>query len=488
MADLVTPPPEESNSGRVLKGFLAMSASSFLVMGIQLVYAALTSRLLPPSAFGAYAVALSGVGLIGMLGGSSLGQSAARRDHDSAEMDRSLVSLAALVGGVTAIAAIVLAPLWGHIWGNPSSVVMTRLLALGIPLSAVLAVFAGVLRRSGKTSVVAVRTAIGQLTGLVIGLAVVLHTRAAWSLGIASVAGLALSTALLGSSLPHKRLKPMSPTKAVRADVSYAVKAAGMNVLRLSTNQIPVWSISRFAGPNWLGSYNRAMTLVTVPLETLQTSFSYSLFPELRQNGPVFRSPSSFTDILVLVTWPAIFLAGIGYFAVPPLLSLILGGGWEQARALAGVAVLLGAVPIVGVPLAAALEARGQFRAVTLGWFVGTLAIALGAVVTARTASPMPAMVGLLGAASLPMLIFGAVLSRVGLLRLTVYLEGVRAILILQVSLVALFAVGEQLLDSNRVGILAIVVGMVEASALWAVRRRTRCGRIAARHYLPGFR
>ena len=60
-----------------------MTASSFAVMGVQLGYAAITSRLLPPSAFGAYAVALSGVGFIGMLGGSSLGQAAARRDHDS---------------------------------------------------------------------------------------------------------------------------------------------------------------------------------------------------------------------------------------------------------------------------------------------------------------------------------------------------------------------------------------------------------------------
>src|SRR6476619_5402537 len=85
---------------RVLKGFLSMSASSFVVMAIQLGYAAVTSRLMGPSAFGAYAVALSGIGLLGMVGGSSLGVSAARSSDDSESVDRSLVTTAALTGSV----------------------------------------------------------------------------------------------------------------------------------------------------------------------------------------------------------------------------------------------------------------------------------------------------------------------------------------------------------------------------------------------------
>ena len=101
-------------------------------MGMQVGYAAITSRLLPPSAFGAYAVALSGVGFIGMLGGSSLGQAAARRDHDSVHLDRSLVTLALIVGSSTALLAILLAPFWGRLWGVPAAQV-TQVLALGIP-------------------------------------------------------------------------------------------------------------------------------------------------------------------------------------------------------------------------------------------------------------------------------------------------------------------------------------------------------------------
>src|SRR5690348_5765249 len=87
-----------SNPHRVLKGFLSMSASSFGVMAIQVGYAAMTSRLMGPSAFGAYAVALSGMGMLGMVGGSSLGMSAARSADDSESVDRSLITTAALMG------------------------------------------------------------------------------------------------------------------------------------------------------------------------------------------------------------------------------------------------------------------------------------------------------------------------------------------------------------------------------------------------------
>ncbi len=332
MSDLPVSNPEESNSRRVLRGFVAMSASSFGVMAVQLGYAAITSRLLPPSAFGAYAVALSGVGLIGMLGGSSLGQSAARRDHDSVQLDRSLVTLALLFGGTTALVAMLLAPVWGQLWGVPESAPVTRVLALGIPLTALASVLAGILRRGGRTSAVAGRTAIGQLTGMAIGLAAVLSMKTAWSLGVTAVAGAVVTLALLAASLPRERLTPTRPTSASIDEVIYSAKTAGMDLLRYGTNIIAPWSIGRFVGDAGLGGYNRATTVLTLPLEALQRAFTYSLFPELRPGGPASRSSKPLTDIMILVTWPAVIVAGTGFFAAPPLLSLILGPGSGVCR------------------------------------------------------------------------------------------------------------------------------------------------------------
>ena len=328
-----------------------MTASSFAVMGTQLVYAAITSRLLPPSAFGVYAVSLSGVGFVGMLGGSSLGQAASRRNHDSVHLDRSLVTLAVIVGCATALLASVLAPLWGRLWGAPESVLVTRVLTLGIPMTGLASVLAGILRRGGRTSTVAGRTAIGQLAGMAIGLATVLTVKTAWSLGVSAVAGAVATAALLAASLPRERLVPTRPTLASVDDAVYGAKSAGMNLLRSGTNLVAPWSIGRFAGASDLGAYNRATTLLTLPLEAIQRAYSYSLFPELRPGGPASRSSNALTDIIVLAAWPAMFVGGIGYFAAPPFLALLLGPGWEDAESIAGMALLLGVLPMVGVPL-----------------------------------------------------------------------------------------------------------------------------------------
>lgn len=479
-----------SHTSRVLRGFVAMSASSFAVMGLQFGYAAVTSRLLAPSAFGAYAVALSGMGILGMLNGSSLGQAAARRDHDSIQLDRALFTLALLTGLAVAAVAMALAGPWGRLWGIPESDTTTRVLALGSPFAAVAGVLAGILRRHGRTTVVASRTAIGQVVGMAVGIGVVLGTRSAWSLAVASVLGWVMAAALLGVAVGTDRLRLVRPKTEAVAEVVYAAKSAGMDLLRTLTFQLPSWSISRFAGADGLGAYNRAITLITIPLEALHRSFDYALFPELRPKGPVFRSPRAFTDILVLVTWPAVVLGGIGFFAAPPFIGLVLGPGWEEASAMAGLAVLLGVVPMILVPLGSALEALGWFKVAVAGWLLSAVAIGVGAFATFLTSTPTPAILGYLAALVLPIGVYVAVLARHRLLVVGALVAGTWRILLLQVGVSAAILVGLSQVPSGYLSQLALALGVggVELAFLWLVRGRTRFGRLAHERGLPGFR
>ena len=490
MSDVPFPTPEESNSRRVLRGFVAMTASSFAVLGVQLGYAAITSRLLSPSAFGVYAVSLSGVGFIGMLGGSSLGQAASRRDHDSVHLDRSLVALALIVGCATALLAVLLAPLWGRLWGVPESVLVTRVLALGIPLTGLASVLAGILRRRGRTSTVAGRSAIGQLAGMAIGLATILSVKTAWSLGVAAVTGAVISGALLAASLPRERLVPTRPTRASVDDAIYGAKSAGMNLLRSGTNLIAPWSIGRFAGASGLGAYNRATTLLTLPLEAVQRAYSYSLFPELRPGGPASRSSNALTDIVILAAWPALFVGGIGYFAAPPFIALLLGPGWETAESIAGLALLLGVLPMVGVPLGSSLEAIGRFKVVATGWFLSAASIAAGAIGAARSGSPSPAVLGLLGASACASIFYAVVLARAGTLSTSRVLGATKLILGVQATVTVVLAVTTPRVPGGDLMLLAWIalVGALELSILWAIRRRTAFWQVGRSHRLPGFR
>lgn len=477
------------HSRRVLRGFAAMSASSFSVMIIQLGYAAVTSRLLEPSAFGAYAVGLSAVTVLGMFSGSAMGQAAARRGSESSVLDRSLLTLSVITGILVAAIIVVAAPGWGVLWGIPDSTWTTRVLAVGTPFAAVAAVLAGVLRRLGRTTVVASWTAVGQVVGIGVGLIVVATTRLPWSLGVASVTGWALTALLLALAVPRDRLKPIVPSSESIDDVLYSAKTAAMNGLRAATYQLPGWAIGRYVGASSLGAFNRAQTLITIPLQSLQRSFNYSLFPELRPSGPVFRSPRAFTDIMVLIVWAAVVLGSVGFFVAPPFITIVLGPGWEEAAQIAGLAVLLGVVPMVGVPLGSAIEALGWFKVASLAWVLGTGMVAIGVYVTFLNGSPIPAVLGILGSSLVTIIVSGVALSRAGLLWWRDLLFATWVILLAQALLSASLA----LMTSQMDGVVAelvvtAAVGLVELGVLWTLGARTPFGRRARAYRLPGFR
>ncbi len=481
--------PSGIHSRRVLKGFLTMSGTSAAVMVVQLGYAALASRVMGPDAFGAYAVALSGIGILGMAGGSTLGQAAARRPSNSDAGDGALLTAAVLAGTIAATLAFALAPLWAQLWGIPEATSVTRVLALGMPLSAAAGVLAGVFRRFGRTHEVAARSAVGQLLGMGIGLVAVLNVREPWSLAITPVGGSIITCLLLAAGISRARLRPRWPSGQAVEDVIYGSKAAAMNLLRSSSGQVARWSISRFAGAPALGAFNRATTIVTIPLETLQRSFNYALFPELRPGGPVASNPRALTDILILTAWPAVILVPVSYFAAPPILSILLGSNWEAAAQLAGLAALMGVVPMIAVPLASALEALGHFRVTALAWFIGSCVVGAGVVGTIHTHAADPAMIGMIGAEVSLACVAGIALSRRGLLsggrllRAVIPLAGIQVVLTISFSFVAA-AYGP---TSVICLWTACVVAAAETVALLALGDRTVFGAIAKARGLPGF-
>lgn len=453
-------------------GFLAMSANYFWLMALQLLYATVTSRMLSPSDFGSYAVALAGVAIMGVVGGSTLELAAARREHDSPSLDRALVSMAGIIGCAALALAVLLSGPWAHLWGIPDSQDITIALAIGLPFSALQGVFAGVLRRRGMTSSVARLTAIAQSAAVVVGLVSVAWTRSDWTLAVSPVLGSAVSAVALSLRAPRDRRMPGLPSVQSWADLTFAMRSAGMNVLRSSVRTSSTWSIGKACGSATLGSFNRALTLVTVPLESLQRALVYAVFPELRPAGPIVRSAHAFTELMIIVTGPAIIIAGLGVFAAPEFIALVLGPTWEEAASLAGLATLLGVIPMISAPMGTALEAQARFRSTLVAWIVSAMAIIGGVLLTLRSGSPVPAMSGLVvgGLASIPSL--AAPLVRSGLLNLRGWWNGVSRILATQAFFSVLMFLGLEVLPDQRplrAG-LVVAASVLEGAFLWLTR------------------
>jgi O-antigen/teichoic acid export membrane protein len=468
-------PSTNGHRHRIMRAIVAMIASSATVMVLQLIYAAFTSRALSPAAFGAYAVALSAVALLGMVSGSSLGLAAARRSSDSPELDRSLLTLAALISLTSMGGGLALAGLWQQLWNVQGAAGVTRVLMLSIPAVALSEVLAGVLRRAGRTSSVAWMSVASQTVGMAVGIAAVLITRADWSLGVSPVVAGLVGAGLLASAVPADRRAFGRPNASVLMDVVYALKAAGMNLLRYSTYTLPTWGVGRFAGPSALGALNRATSVLVTPLEAVQRALTYSIFPELRPGGPVFQRKGAFTDIAVTITWVAVIMGGIAYFAAPPFLMLLLGPGWELAASLGGLAALLGVVPMLAGLLSSALEALGRFRVTWFGWLLTTATIVVGVITTARYGSPFPAVVGLLLGKLIPVPLYGYALNATDHLDLAMFTRRVSGILVGQAFLCIALAATASVVGVTSPAMLGIVVSVaaLEALVLFLLRTRT---------------
>jgi hypothetical protein len=150
-------------------------------------------------------------------------------------------------------------------------------------------------------------------------------------------------------------------------------------------------------------------------------------------------------------------------------------------------AVLLGVTPAITYPLGSALEALGHFRIAMWAFLASLLAIGAGLWVTSASGSSSPAMAGLLGSAAIQGAVFLVASNHLGILSLVTYWSGIRRVLLVQFGFTVVL-MGVAAFSTGVVELMGLVaVASTELILLWATRRRTAFGRVAAARGLPGF-
>jgi O-antigen/teichoic acid export membrane protein len=199
---------------------------------------------------------------------------------------------------------------------------------------------------------------------------------------------------------------------------------------------------------------------VSVPLESAQRAITTALFPELRPRGPVFAKSGVFQElvgVLIVVSTP---IALYGFVLAPDFTTLILGSGWEEAASWASWASVIAALSLTTVPIGAAFEAQGQFRAATWTWLSRTVVILLAVAVTLLTGDPGVAIAGLAAATFMGMLIQFVLATRMGLLDLPRLLRDVWSTLALCLPFVVAAAAAARLPGLTNLAVLAIGIAL----------------------------
>lgn len=340
------------------------------------------ARLLTPSAFGVYAVALVVHAII--VNVSELGVSAAllRDDDEAVEaaaptvVTIALASSAAL-GALMAASASVLAPLLG----SAAATHAIQVMALTLPLAGISAVPGVLLRRWFRMDLLFVASVANNVVSAIVVIVLALAGLGPLALAWSFVAGQLVSSLIIIVFCPL-RYRPGWDRGQARKLLRFGLPLAGANVLGFSIQNVDYIVVARVLGAGPLGLYTLAFNISGWPQNVISAvvrAVSLPAFARLDQEGK--DMPEQLGKALRIVsrlTFPVcLFLAALSQ----PLVVLVYGPQWAGAsKALLWLAIFASLRTIIEV-FSDYLVALGRTKAVFLVQLVWLPALIVALVV-----------------------------------------------------------------------------------------------------------
>ena len=435
------------------------------VLVAQILYTALTARLISPEGFGAYAAAQALFSLVSYLGLTTLGNAVIRHEGAGKHVAGTAFLLSGSAGALAALVLALVSPAWAGLWEIPDSESVGRLFALVVLMFTVSVVPLALLRKSLRYRRAALIEATGQVAGMVIGVLLALDNASPKALVIGQAAGAGLGAAAALASTRHELVLRFSKLDA-RALLAFTGHVSGQSLVYYAFYTAPSLVISRVFGSAVLGIYSRASVLVTLPTTHLWMGITKTMYPVVsRARGDTPRLQLLIEPAVVGATgliWP-LFAAVAG--AAPIVVAALLGSDFAAVSDLLPPILVFGALNLAYVVAGNPLEVLGYQRIIWryLAIWAAMLAVALG--VAVELDFSVESLLWLVAGVQLliHLLKLGAT-ARIGLLRLIPILRGYGATLLVSGAFFATTRAVEQ--ATSTVGLTGRTVAEVAAVAL----------------------
>lgn len=347
---------------KLLVGAAWMYGAQLATVITQFGYAAVTSRLVGPSTFGAYAIALAVSGLVALLLSGGVTQSVARMKELEISRLRGLVTFALAIGICGSLFIWMTASIWAAVWGDNDATPVIQFLALNALIAPLTSVATTVLRRQGSFRRLALGTFISNVLGMGIGLAACLLYRSATALAVSAVAAQLLL--LMASLFSCQRvLWGLASVRRARAEIVFSSNLTGIKLAEYLVGNMLRFGVSRWLGSSYFGHWNRADTLATLPFQQVQNALLQAVSPEFRHDiDNPGRAHRVWSDLLTLVAWFALPASAAAAVLLPVIVPLMFGPGWEIAAMISAPLALSAGLQTVSTVLSSAVESLGRFK------------------------------------------------------------------------------------------------------------------------------
>jgi PST family polysaccharide transporter len=321
------------------KGIAISYLSQAAKFVIQFLYTIVMARLLTPVDFGVVAMAAPLLAFATLLADVGLSQ-AAIQNRDLSDQQLSFLFWVNL-GVTVALASIIIvtAPLVASFYHEPRVApvvaVLGALMVVG-PLGAQHSVLLNRKFAFGKLAAVELASLV---TGTIAGVAAALGGFGIWSIILNQAAGSLVALVLLWLGV---RWRPSAPEKRAISEarhlLHFGANVATFNIFNFLSRNIDNVLIGRAWGEAPLGVYNRAYSLLLLPLNQIMGPISKVALPLLSriQNEPApYRTAFwKMLDLALLLTFPVSLFSLVAH---QQLINIVLGEKWEAVGPIFGI-------------------------------------------------------------------------------------------------------------------------------------------------------
>jgi lipopolysaccharide exporter len=467
------PVPVRSLTARAFNAVGWSYFAGFVFLVSQIAYTALTARLVSPAAYGGYALALTVVGLAGLLGMIGLGDSVMRVPELTDRGARTALTLGTGSGLLLSVALFALSAPIEHWLRTPGTGQMLRILAVEPPMLAAAGLSYGLLRRGQRYRAASLIDLTSTLIGFGVGAAATISGMGAAGLALGNVTNAAVAM-LVGLFWARVSLRPAYDRAMAREFTAFSAQVASQNLGHYAIGNLPLWSVARLAGGAATGLFSRGYALVSLPANQFSFGLMGAAYPLYREvSGSSDRTRRALTEALIVTSGASAIVFGAFAAVVQPAALILLGERWYAAAAIAPALCAFAAVNTLYSVLASAAEAMRWMRMIwtTQVVFFAAMAVSLF-LASGELEATAAAMVIATAIAHVFMLLW---VSRDGLLRTAEVFRSyaVHAAVFVLVAvippLVAQAVVGQALIATLavRTAVLAVL-----ALLLWLLRRR----------------
>jgi O-antigen/teichoic acid export membrane protein len=320
--------------------------SQGIQVGTQIVSLVLLSRLLPPSAFGVVAMVSAITGLVGVLSGFGLSLSALAGDKPSFLERSNLFWINAAAGVLCMVVADGCAPLVASFYRNPALIGITFGLAVAFVPNALAVQFKIELTLERRWSRLVIVQAVPGLVALCVAAVIAAVTSSAWSLVIQGIVSSGMSLLLAVWLSGWRPVRPQRDSR-LRRHLIFGRDTAVIQTLNYVASNADNALVGRVLGRTVLGEYNRAYSLVLLPLNQLAVPLEQVILPRLSAalnddfDEVTLRCQRAMVYVQLV---PLSLIAGTAY----PLVRVFLGSRWLAVPELMQIQAIGAAASAVG--------------------------------------------------------------------------------------------------------------------------------------------